>query len=206
MRYQGRITRWKDDQGYGFIAPNLGGEEVFLHIKALKPRQPRPAGDETVTYELAYDAKGRPRAAAVAFVSGAGCRPAGGNAGPSRFPLILATLFFAFVGAWTAAGKLPPMLLGFYVVVSLIAFAAYALDKSAAQGGRWRTPENTLHLLALLGGWPGALVAQNRLRHKSSKASFLVVFWVTVLLNCGALGLLLTPAGGKALRAALGVA
>ena len=36
MRYQGRITRWKDDQGYGFISPNLGGEEVFVHIKAFK--------------------------------------------------------------------------------------------------------------------------------------------------------------------------
>ena len=53
MRYQGRITRWNDDRGYGFILPNLGGEEVFLHIKAFKPRQPRPAGDEIVTYELA---------------------------------------------------------------------------------------------------------------------------------------------------------
>ena len=66
MRYQGRITRWKDDQGYGFISPNLGGEEVFLHIKAFKSRQPRPAGDETVTYELVSDASSRPRAAAVA--------------------------------------------------------------------------------------------------------------------------------------------
>jgi len=59
---------------------------------------------------------------------------------------------------------------------------------------------------ALLGGWPGALVAQNRLRHKSSKMSFLVVFWATVLLNCVALGLYLTPAGGRVLRTVLGVA
>ena len=206
MRYQGRITRWKDEQGYGFIAPNQGGDEVFVHIKAFRPRQARPAGDEIVTYELVRDANGRPRAEAVAFVSGAGRRSSASEAGPSRFPLVLAVLFFAFVGASTAIGKLPPMLLGFYVVVSLIAFAAYALDKSAAQDGRWRTPENTLHLLALLGGWPGALVAQNRLRHKSSKMSFLVVFWATVLLNCVALGLYLTPAGGRVLRTALGVA
>ena len=205
MRYQGRITRWKDDQGYGFIAPDPCGEEVFLHIKALKPRQPRPKGDEIVTYELARDAQGRPRAAAVAFVGGAGSRPAAGNVGPSHFPLLLAALFFAFVGVSTAAGKLPPMLLGLYAVVSLVAFAAYALDKSAAQGGHRRTPENTLHLLALLGGWPGALVAQNRLRHKSSKVSFLAVFWATVLLNCVALGLFMTPAGGKVMRAVLGV-
>jgi uncharacterized membrane protein YsdA (DUF1294 family)/cold shock CspA family protein len=206
MRYQGRITRWKDEQGYGFIVPSQGGDEVFVHIKAFRPRQARPAGDEIVTYELIRDANGRPRAEAVAFASGAGRRSSTGEAGPSRFPLLLAMLFFAFVGVSAAIGKLPPMLLGFYVVASLIAFAAYALDKSAAQDGRWRTPENTLHLLALLGGWPGALVAQNRLRHKSSKMSFLVVFWATVLLNCVALGLYLTPAGGRVLRTVLGVA
>ena len=50
-----------------------------------------------------------------------------------------------------------------------------------------RTPENTLHLVAVFGGWPGALVAQDLFRHKSSKASFQVVFWLTVVVNCGAL-------------------
>lgn len=204
MRHQGRITRWKDDQGYGFISPNVGGEEVFLHIKAFKPRQLRPVGDETVTYELVSDASGRPRAAAVAFVNGAGRRTMAGAGGPSRFPLLVVALFFAFFGVSTAAGRLPLVLLGFYAFVSLIAFAAYALDKSAARSGRWRTAESTLHLLSLVGGWPGALVAQNRLRHKSRKASFLVAFWATVMLNCGFLGWLLTARGGHVLRMVLG--
>lgn len=70
-----------------------------------------------------------------------------------------------------------------YVVASVITFLAYAQDKSAAQHNRWRTKENTLHSLALVGGWPGALLAQKLLRHKSSKASFQRVFWVTVLVN-----------------------
>jgi uncharacterized membrane protein YsdA (DUF1294 family) len=96
------------------------------------------------------------------------------------------------------------MLPVFYGGLSVVAFLAYALDKSAARAGRWRTQENTLHLLALAGGWPGALVAQQQLRHKSAKTSFLVVFWATVLLNCGALAYLLTPAGGLALRQMLG--
>ncbi len=204
MRHQGRITRWKDDQGYGFISPNVGGEEVFLHIKAFKPRQPRPVGDETVTYELVSDASGRPRAAAVAFVNGAGRRTAAGAGGPNRFPLLVVALFFAFCGVLTAAGRLPLILLGFYAFVSLIAFAAYALDKSAARSGGWRTAESTLHLLSLVGGWPGALVAQNRLRHKSRKASFMVAFWATVMLNCGFLGWLLTARGGHVLRMVLG--
>ena len=74
-----------------------------------------------------------------------------------------------------------------YVVMSTITFIVYTIDKSAAQFGRWRTREATLHLLALAGGWPGALAAQQVLRHKSRKRSFRVVFWLTVVLNGAAL-------------------
>jgi uncharacterized membrane protein YsdA (DUF1294 family) len=72
---------------------------------------------------------------------------------------------------------------GWYTVVSLLTFAVYAIDKSAARRGTWRTAERTLHWLALVGGWPGALLAQQWLRHKSSKPKFRVVFWITVALN-----------------------
>lgn len=72
------------------------------------------------------------------------------------------------------------------MVLSLLTFIIYALDKSAAKNGAWRAEESTLHLLSLAGGWPGALIAQQKLRHKSKKQSFRSVFWVTVLLNCGA--------------------
>lgn len=206
MRFQGRITNWKDDQGYGFITPNGGGEPLFVHIKAFVRRQARPVGDEIVTYELQQDKQGRLRASEVEFVRATGRQRVVTNTGPGRWPLALAGLFFAFLGAATIAGKMHPLLLAFYAAISITAFIAYALDKSAARDGRWRIAENTLHLLALLGGWPGALLAQYRLRHKSSKPSFLIVFWATVLLNCGALGMLLTSAGSRALRTAFGAA
>ena len=74
-----------------------------------------------------------------------------------------------------------------YLVASVVAFVAYGVDKSAAQSGRWRTPESTLHILALIGGWPGALIAQNVFRHKSRKASFRIGFFLTIALNCAAL-------------------
>jgi|JI6StandDraft_1071083.scaffolds.fasta_scaffold51081_2 uncharacterized membrane protein YsdA (DUF1294 family) len=77
-----------------------------------------------------------------------------------------------------------------YAAVSLLTFLIYAIDKSAARAGRWRTPKATLHLLALAGGWPGALLAQQWLRHKSAKRSFRAVFWVTVVLNVVGLVLL----------------
>jgi uncharacterized membrane protein YsdA (DUF1294 family) len=67
--------------------------------------------------------------------------------------------------------------------LSLLTFLAYAVDKSAAINGRWRTREKTLHLLSVAGGWPGALLAQQLLRHKCSKPSFVAVFWITVAAN-----------------------
>jgi uncharacterized membrane protein YsdA (DUF1294 family) len=95
---------------------------------------------------------------------------------------------------------LPPAILLIYLAASAVTFIAYAIDKSAARKGGWRTKEGTLHLLALVGGWPGALVAQSVLRHKSRKQPFRVIFWLTVILNCAALAWLLTPGG----RAAFG--
>ena len=197
MRYQGKITRWQDAQGYGFISPNQGGAEVFVHIKSFANRQRRPEVGQIVTYELAQDERGRRQARATDFVGAAKKARNARSTAASRLPLLLAGLFLAFVTLSVLAGKLPLALLGLYAGASPIAFIAYAIDKSAARQQRWRTQESTLHLLALIGGWPGALVAQNRLRHKTSKGSFLAVFWVCVLLNCAALGLLLSPVGSR---------
>lgn len=80
-------------------------------------------------------------------------------------------------------------------IASGVAFVAYGLDKRAARRGARRVPENTLHLWSILGGWPGALVAQRMFRHKTRKVSFQIVFWVSVILNCGAVAWLLSPAG-----------
>lgn len=120
-------------------------------------------------------------------------------------PLAIAGLFLLFIAFLTLTAKFPLAGFGLYIGASLIAFMAYALDKSAARSGQWRTQESTLHLLALIGGWPGALVAQNQLRHKSRKTAFLVIFWATVLLNCGALAWLLTT-GSLRLRLSLAFA
>lgn len=76
------------------------------------------------------------------------------------------------------------IVLGTYCVLSVVAFALYGLDKAAARGGRRRTPEATLHLVSLAGGWPGALIAQSVFRHKTRKQPFRFVFWCTVLINC----------------------
>ena len=72
---------------------------------------------------------------------------------------------------------------GIYAVLSLITFAVYAWDKRAARLGAQRTPETTLHFLELVGGWPGALVAQRLMRHKNAKVSYQCVFWLIVAVH-----------------------
>ena len=85
--------------------------------------------------------------------------------------------------------------------LSLLTFIAYAKDKSAAQNDQWSIREDTLHAFALAGGWPGALIAQQVLRHKSSKGSFRFVFWITVVVNCGVFVWFFTPNGEAQIRA-----
>jgi uncharacterized membrane protein YsdA (DUF1294 family)/cold shock CspA family protein len=204
MRFQGKITVWKDEQGYGFVTPNGGGAPVFLHIKAFEPHQPRPLGNEIVSFEITRDGQDRIRAEAVRFMCAREQRRSAAKNASMRWPLLLVGIFFVFLALSAIGGKLPAVLLALYVGASLLAFISYAADKKAARDGGWRTQESTLHLLALVGGWPGALLAQHRLRHKSAKASFQIVFWATVLLNCGSLGFFLTSAGSRALHTLLG--
>ena len=80
---------------------------------------------------------------------------------------------------------LPVAYLSFVAVMSCATFAAYGFDKRRAVTAGRRLPERTLHLLALLGGWPGALAGQQLFRHKTAKASFLILFWLTVMSHIG---------------------
>jgi uncharacterized membrane protein YsdA (DUF1294 family) len=57
----------------------------------------------------------------------------------------------------------------------------------AAMCNRWRTYESTLHILGLIGGWPGALIVQRMFRHKNRKRKLHIVFWLSVTINCGLL-------------------
>ena len=104
----------------------------------------------------------------------------------SWIKISIPAIFFTITALSLYLGKSPLDVLVFYVVASLLAFTLYAIDKSAAINGRWRISENKLHLVSLLGGWPGAMIAQQKLRHKSVKQKFLFVFWVTVILNSAA--------------------
>lgn len=99
-------------------------------------------------------------------------------------PLLLLLLTWGALLAWGVwAGRLPLLVLPAVLLLNLVTFFVYWLDKYAAQQGRWRTAENTLHLFSLLGGWPGAWFAQQLLRHKSSKAPFRASYWASVAVH-----------------------
>lgn len=199
MRYQGKITNWNDEQGFGFVTPNGGGQRAFVHASALVNQARRPSNGTIITYELTTDTKGRFCAKQIQFT--------GERISVIRqpythsFSTYYLVLFSIVVLTITFTHRLPFKLLAFYITLSVVTFLVYAIDKSAAINNRGRTKENTLHILGLIGGWPGALIAQKTLRHKSSKHEFQIGFWLTVFVNCSALcWLAMTETGATYLR------
>jgi len=202
MQQQGRLTEWNDERGFGFITPLDGGHKVFVHVSQFPRDRRRPQVLDLLGFSVATDERGRLHAADVRFLVPARARRQvvrHGDAGPSRSgaALLISATFLVFLAALALLSVLPAGLLVAYLILSLVSFIAYALDKSAAQSGARRTPESTLHLLALAGGWPGALFAQQVLRHKTVKQSFRRVFWGTVAGNCALLTVFLMAGGGS---------
>lgn len=203
MRYQGRITNWNDDKGYGFVTPNGGGERAFVHITAFSNSHRRPTESDLITYELATDQQHRLQAGSIRFVGDPNSSSA--PSGNKSVGAIFATLFCCFVVTVSIIGKLSFVVPLFYALASTTTFMVYAFDKAAAFQNRRRTRENTLHLLGLVGGWPGALVAQRMFRHKSKKEAFQSDFWITVFLNCSVFAWLLTETGAAFLYEITGI-
>lgn len=199
MTRTGEIVRWDDTRGFGFIRPSDGGQDVFVHQRACHAAL-RPAVGLRVSYEVLDNYLGKgPRAVEVRSVGAAAAatRRSARRPVPQRSPAPLPravwpgvglTVFGAALVVWGMATQRLPIIAPLVaLLLSLVTFFVYWGDKQAAERGSWRTPESTLHLLGLVGGWPGAWWAQTLLRHKSSKSSFLSVYWTTVLLNAGAL-------------------
>ena len=206
MRRQGKIAKWNDERGFGFISSSEG-DSVFVHISSLPRSDRRPSVNEAVSYTLAFDSHGRPQANDVRFIVGPS------SAQPMRqiprsgiaVPIAFAMSFLIALAALAAVGWLEMSWLALYYGASIITYGCYSRDKTAAQNAGRRTPESTLHLMSLVGGWPGALIAQVLLRHKTRKPSFLVGYWFTVIVNCIALGVIVVK-GVSPVKVLLGAA
>ena len=180
MHHQGTIVKWNGEKGFGFIRSDDGGDDAFAHIRAFAPppRTP-PAIGTRVTYKLKLDAQSRLQAVQIKIE--------GSQAVRKGFPVLSALILFAVyagaIGFLYTQGRISMQNIAALGALNLLTLVYYRWDKSRAQRGSDRVPENTLHLLSLLGGWPAARVAQQWFKHKNRKQQFQAVYWLTVTLN-----------------------
>lgn len=193
MRLKGKLIKWNEDKAFGFILPNGGGDHVFIHKSALQNRQRSPQINDTITFSIIKDKQGRHCADGATF-SGEKIKKKQAKS-VSKFSIYLSVIFLGLITVAIITGYLPINLALVYFGSSILTFILYAYDKAKAKRGAWRTPESTLHLFALAGGWPGAAIAQQTLRHKSQKKEFRFVFWLTVTANLFALAWLMSSSG-----------
>ena len=200
MRLVGRISNWNEDKGYGFVVPHDGGDRAFVHVKAFQFGSRRPVDDDLISYSTAKDGRGRTNAVDVRF---AGQR-IDQRKPPRPIPrLAIGAIFLLASMAGAFFGMIPAVIAIGYALLSGLSYLMYTADKAAAGKGAQRIPESTLHFVDLLGGWPGALIAQQRSRHKTVKASFQSVFWFTVLANIAAVVWLVRSGIAQSLAASM---
>ena len=193
MRLKGKLIKWNGEKAFGFIVPNGGGDHVFIHKSAFSNRQRTPQVNDTITFSVVKDKQGRYCADEATFSGEKQKKKQAKHV--NKFSIYLSVIFLMLMLAALVLGYMPINLVLVYLAGSALTFILYAYDKSKAKRGAWRTPESTLHLFALAGGWPGAAIAQQTLRHKSQKKAFRFVFWLTVIANFCALAWLVSSSG-----------
>ena len=216
-KQQGQVKKWQDDKGFGFIETE-NGDSLFFHINEFKARR-RPDVGEQVVFTLGRDNQGRMQAKDVQELKFVQQKMAKKNqqirqrnhkrsaqaefeAGQKK-RLFLGAGFYGVLILLVVMDKLNWLVVGWYAALGVITYTMYAKDKAAAQNGDWRTPESTLHLLSILGGWVGALIAQTYLRHKSQKTEFRMTYYLTVVINMAGLLFVLAGGGLEALKGLL---
>ena len=171
---KGRLAKWEDAKGFGWVEAD--GQRIFAHIKDFGSGQPRPVAGDEVTFTTGVDAQGRTCAKAVRLVRTTG--RIGIGAWLSLAGLLVLPLFsveYLPFQRWVVPAVM--------AAASGVAWICYKSDKQRAESGRWRISEAHLHLVELLGGWPGAFLAQRKFRHKTRKGSFQSIFILIVVLH-----------------------
>ena len=196
MRFEGQVKSWNDDRGFGFVEPVSGGQELFVHIKAFPTSFGRPEIGNRVNFEVETNPDGKKRAVRIQATSTA----AGKRITPRRRakPWDTTSLFVlgGFILSYLVISlvwKLSIFVGAAYLAMSFICAVFYWVDKHSAKTGAWRISEATLLMLGVFGGWPGAIVAQHILQHKTTKPSFRIEHWATVIMNLVGFYLLTTP-------------
>ncbi len=180
-QFEGKLVFWNSEKGYGFIKPKLGGNDIFVHIRDLRCKFEDPLIGDSIFYDVKQDDDSKPRAF-NAYVKGAKftVKPKAISY-PNIFAFFLLAAIPFLLSLHITKTTYYPLIT--YSFASILCFFLYFIDKRKAINGSWRVPEKRLHLLEFIGGWPGALIAQQTLRHKTRKLSFQFIFWTIVALH-----------------------
>lgn len=196
----GTITNFNPDKNFGFIRTSAG-KDIFFHIREFRAGR-TPVIGESVLFDLGEDKQGRACAINVqetSFVLKKQSEQAKRNEARQAYEMrqeiraqkqgllnavcLFALIYFVLLTVVVLLFDLNQSVLLCYVVMSLISLAAYYKDKQAAQNNDRRTPENTMHLYDVLGGWIGASFAQRLWNHKTTKQEFRVLYYATIAVN-----------------------
>lgn len=191
MSLKGVLSQWQDDKGFGFLQVEPNKPRVFFHISDYIEFDGRPENGMVVQFVLRQGDAGQWRAGSVQCVQkpiakkrlqGNGRHKNKNQGSASSIGAVVFAVVFGllFLGALAYISEI---LVIWSLVMSILSFLAYSSDKKAALRKTWRVSENRLHFQDLLGGWPGGLIARQIWHHKVSKTSFVLVFWLTVMLN-----------------------
>lgn len=189
----GTITHWDDAKGYGFIRFGGDAQNLFFHISAFHYVTQRPEVGQRVSFYCERPIEGeRQKAERVVLIEDEAFifedqQPDFNSLNIHMASFLTNSLIAATFLAVVAYFSLPVAIL--YMLASAVSFFLYRQDKLTAQQTRGesgylnRTPEKSLHLADLFGGWPGGLIARSAFRHKTRKRSFIIKFWFTVAIN-----------------------
>jgi uncharacterized membrane protein YsdA (DUF1294 family)/cold shock CspA family protein len=186
-RSRGRLVSWNDERGFGFIAADGGGQDVFVHASAFAKEGRHIEVGGNYEFDLDIGKDGRPKAKRVTHVAVLKASPSLLSQLLQRGPRFLVIPAFLFIViAVSTQQPVSPNWLVIYAVASIACFSGYGLDKAAASQKQWRVSETILLLIGLVGGWPGAILAQEVFRHKTQKKTFRTLFWMSVAINMAA--------------------
>lgn len=183
---KGHLVLWNNDKGFGFVRPESGEKDYFVHISAFrKGMSRRPEVGDVIVYSEDRKSPEQRRIVRAEVEGMPYEQPASAveRAEPAWIKhavtvVVSVPFLLSMFVLWRTRNPLP---FGSYTFLSVLAILIYGLDKKQALRERWRIPEFNLHVLEFLGGWPGALLAQRALRHKNKKSTYLRIFWAIVL-------------------------
>lgn len=176
IKLTARITAWDPGRSAGFLS--FEGHRVGLRRDDFVILHKRPEAGDVVDFLLGKDDQGRVCARAVEHHND------GGRIRLWHLGMLAGLLAAPGCALWRLVDRNDwRLVVGCALGLSTIAFLLYWLDKLRARHGQWRVAETTLHLVAALGGWPGAFLAQRHFRHKTAKLRFQLLFWLIVTLH-----------------------